>query len=137
MNKILTFSIIIVMIFLILSIKSFTNIIDYDYVDITKIKMRDPGDGRLYVTKDEKMIDMFISMMEQSRYLRFIKIDTVVGTSTYKLYSEDDNEIISITFIGENYIKFNNKFYLIITNYKNELINFHNSFYVEGNVKYQ
>jgi hypothetical protein len=130
MNKILTFSIIIVMIFLILSIKSFTNIIDYDYVDITKIKMRDPGDGRLYVTKDEKMIDMFISMMEQSRYLRFIKIDTVVGTSTY-------NEIISITFIGENYIKFNNKFYLIITNYKNELINFHNSFYVEGNVKYQ
>ena len=134
MKKRVTIVIIFLIAWLILSVKSFNNIIDYDNDGINIIKSRHPGDGRLYVTEDKELIDMFISMMEQSKYFRFIETNEEVGSATYRLFS-DDEEIISIDFSKENRINFDEKHYIIINDIENEKISFYNSFWTEENVK--
>lgn len=132
MKKRVTIVIIFVIIWLILSLKSFSNIIDYDYDGINIIKSRHPGDGRLYVTEDEELIDMFISMMEQSKYFRFIETNEEVGSPTYRLYS-DDQKIINIYFSKGNRVNFDGENYIIINDIENEKYNFYNLFWTEEN----
>lgn len=134
MKKRVTIVIIFAIVWLTLSVKSFSNIIDYDYDGINIIKSRHPGDGRLYVTEDEDLIDMFISMMEQSKYFRFIETNEKVGSAIYRLYS-DDQEIISIDFSKGNRINFDGKDYVIIKDIENEKNNFYNLFWTEENIK--
>jgi hypothetical protein len=128
--------IILLIVYLVLSTKGFDNIIDYNYDDVKIIKWRDPGDGRLYVTEDEELIDKFISMMEHSKYLRFIDINTVVGSSSYSLFTDDDDnsEIIRVNFLGKNRVQINKKQYIILKDNINERIIFFDLFYTEDNL---
>ena len=132
--KILVIGIVFIIVFFTLSIKSFQKIINYN--DIGIIKVRESGSGILYTTKDKDLIDMFISIMDQSNYLRIINMRSeVVGGNTICLYSPDDKEIIRISFRGNNRMKANGKYYVMLKNINNELIEFDKLFYKDENIK--
>jgi hypothetical protein len=134
-KKRIVIGIIFVLVWVILLVNGFENIIGHSYDEIKMIKARHPGDGRLYVTEDEELIDMFISMMMQSRYLRFIETGGMVGVSKYRLYSDDNEEIICIDFPEKNRVNINRKHYIILKDIENDKMNFYNSFWIEENVK--
>ncbi|SHJ92040.1 hypothetical protein SAMN02745751_03709 [Dethiosulfatibacter aminovorans DSM 17477] len=116
----------------ILSLRSFRNIINYDYDEIAAIKMRDAG-GILYVTEDKELIGQFISMMDKSRYLKFIDTNVDVGGSFYSLFS-DNNEIVRISFHGDKRVNINKKSYIVLKDIEEEIIQFFDLIYIEENI---
>lgn len=133
MKKRIVIFITLILVFTILSLRSFRNIIDYDYDEIVAIKMRDPS-GMLYVTEDRELIGQFISMMDQSRYLKFIDTNVEVGGSFYSLFSDENNEIARISFHRDSRVNINKKPYIMLKDIENERIQFFDLFYIEENI---
>jgi hypothetical protein len=133
MKKRIVILITIILVFAILSLRNFRNIINYDYDEIAAIKMRDSG-GILYVTEDKELIGQFISMMDRSKYLKFIDINVEAGGTFYSLFSDDNNEIARISYHGDNSVNINKKPYIMLKDIENEKINFFELFYIKENI---
>lgn len=133
MKKRIVILITIILVFAILSLRSFRNIINYDYDEIAVIKMRDPG-GVLYVSEDKELIGHFISMMDKSKYLKFIDTNVEVGGTFYSLFSDYNNEIVRISFHGDNRVNINKKLYIMLKDIENEKINFFELFSIKENI---
>ena len=127
-------SILILIIFILFHITSFSDILKDDINNIAKIEIRNPGNGKLYSTTDKELINMFITTMNSPKYLKTVDFNIPLsGTSPLFLYNAENASIAKIEY-KLMFVEVNDKNYMTIGEDEEKLKTFFTELYSDINI---
>ena len=69
------------------------------------------GNGNLYSSTDEDLINLFIQNLNSVKYRKSFNVSPTVGSKTYLLYNEKGQLITKISLLNNNTIMINDNYY--------------------------